>query len=236
MSLWGEVPVKPDIPSATEMPETSGDCSTETKNWKNAIELPDNTGDWIDSIELPDDSERWRDSINSVRENQSIQIANQLDKDQIKSTDKSSLQDSAEVNLQELLDAYFDDLYEKSEFPETLPENTFSTDDLKKRSPEETAEKREEFDDMRTDLKAQWEKENGRSWPKYENDVYSANGKLIRKAGSDYDAHHIHPLGLGGENEARNITPLHAEVHYDKQGIHAPDSPYNQIDKALERH
>lgn len=83
------------------------------------------------------------------------------------------------------------------------------------------------------ELKRQWEIENGRPWPKYETDVYSASGKLIRKAGSDYDAHHIQPLSLGGKNEASNITPLHAEVHYDKQGVHAPNSPYSQLDKAL---
>ena len=56
---------------------------------------------------------------------------------------------------------------------------------------------------------------------------------MIRKAGSDYDAHHIQPLGMGGKNEVRNITPLNAEVHYDKQGIHAADSPYSRLDQML---
>ena len=60
-----------------------------------------------------------------------------------------------------------------------------------------------------------------------------SNGKLIRKAGSDYDAHHIQPLGMGGKNEVKNITPLNAEVHYDKQGVHSPDSPYTKMDKML---
>ena len=32
---------------------------------------------------------------------------------------------------------------------------------------------------------------------------------------------------------ASNITPLNAEVHYDKQGVHAPDSPYSKLDKLL---
>ena len=69
--------------------------------------------------------------------------------------------------------------------------------------------------------------------PKYDEDVYSSNGKMIRKAGGDYDAHHIQPLGMNGQNEASNITPLHANEHYDKQGVHAPDSPYSKLDKML---
>ena len=88
---------------------------------------------------------------------------------------------------------------------------------------------RDEFDDLKSGLKKEWEEKNGRPWPKYEHDVYSANGKLIRKAGSDYDAHHIQPLCLGGKNEVSNITPLRADVHYDRQGIHSMDSPYNKI-------
>ena len=38
---------------------------------------------------------------------------------------------------------------------------------------------------------------------------------------------------MGGKNEASNITPLHAEVHYDKQGVHALDSPYSKLDQML---
>ena len=141
-----------------------------------------------------------------------------------------------EINSPELseeLSNYFDDLHKYSECPETIPETPFETCDLKKISPEENAKMREEFMDKKPDLKREWEVQNGRPWPKYEQDVYSANGKLIRKAGSDYDAHHIQPLGMGGKNEASNITPLSADVHYDKQGIHAPESAYSKIDKML---
>lgn len=131
------------------------------------------------------------------------------------------------------LDEYFDDLKSKSEFPDTIPDKPFEVSDMEKISPEKNAEMREEFDSMKNELKKQWEQENGRPWPKYEHDVYSANGKLIRKAGSDYDVHHIQPLGLGGKNEVSNITPLNAEVHYDKQGIHSPDSPYSKLNSML---
>lgn len=128
---------------------------------------------------------------------------------------------------------YINDLKEKSDCPETIPDKPFNKTDLKKISPEENAQKREEFDNKKDELKKEWEKINGRPWPKYKQDVYSSNGKLIRKAGSDYDAHHIQPLGMGGKNEVKNITPLHAGVHYDKQGVHAPDSPYSKLDNKL---
>lgn len=138
-----------------------------------------------------------------------------------------------EGNLEDIMDDYFKDLREKSEYPETIPEKPFEVSDLEKLSPEEVAKKRDEFDDKKAELKRQWEEENGCSWPKYEKDIYSTNGKLIRKEGNDYDAHHIQPLGMNGKNEASNITPLSAEVHYDKQGIHSPDSPYSEMDKLL---
>ncbi len=137
------------------------------------------------------------------------------------------------VDLEELLNAYFQDLKNYSECSETILDKPFDVSDLKKRTPEENAEMREEFNDNKAQLKREWEEINHRPWPKYKEDVYSANGNLIRKAGSDYDAHHIQPLGMGGKNEASNITPLSAEVHYDKQGIHASGSPYSKLDQAL---
>lgn len=138
-----------------------------------------------------------------------------------------------EADLEELLDAYFEDLKEKSDCPETIPERPFEASDLEKVPPEEKAKRREEFEDVKGDLKKQWEQEHGRPWPKYDHDVRSAGGKIIRKAGDDYDAHHIQPLGMGGKNEAKNITPLDAEVHYDHQGVHAPDSPYGKLKNTL---
>ena len=135
--------------------------------------------------------------------------------------------------LPEIIKEYIDDIKAKSEYLETFENTDIASSDLKKLSPEETAERREEFDDCKEQLKRDGEKLHGHPWPKYEQDVYSSNGKLIRKAGSDYDAHHIQPLGLGGKNEARNITPLHAGVHYDKQGVHAPNSPYSRMEKML---
>lgn len=153
--------------------------------------------------------------------------------DDIEEDGESEEDGEVEDDLESTLDKYFEDLREKSECPETIEDRPFNVDDLEKQPPEKTAEMRDEFDDLKASLKKQWEEIYGRPWPKYDHDIYSSNGKLIRKAGSDYDAHHIQPLGMGGKNEVTNITPLNAEVHYDKQGVHAPDSPYSRLDKML---
>lgn len=134
-------------------------------------------------------------------------------------------------NIEKLRDKYIEDLKNRSKYPETIPDKPFDISDLKKLTPEESAKMRDDFDDKKEQLKRQWEEANGKPWPKYNHDVYSATGKLIRKKESDYDAHHIQPLSLGGKNEAGNITPLNAEVHYDKQGVHSPDSPYSKLEQ-----
>lgn len=139
----------------------------------------------------------------------------------------------SETDIEKTLNSYFDDLKCKSECSNTIPDKPFDSSDLEKITPEENSIMREEFDEKKTQLKKEWEGINGCEWPKYDHDVYSSNGKLIRKEGSDYDAHHIQPLGMGGKNEVSNITPLNAEVHYDKQGVHAPDSPYSKLDQML---
>ena len=91
--------------------------------------------------------------------------------------------------------------------------------------------KREEFSKCKDNLIREWEDKNGCKWPTYNEDVYSPSGKLIRRAGDRYDAHHIQPLTFGGENRSSNLTPLHAAEHYDKQGIHSPESPFGKLEK-----
>lgn len=90
---------------------------------------------------------------------------------------------------------------------------------------------REDFGKNKNDLIKQWENSNDCQWPTYDKDVYSQGGKLIRRAGDKYDAHHIQPLTFGGENTSNNLTPLHALEHYDKQGIHSSDSAFGRIEK-----
>ena len=129
--------------------------------------------------------------------------------------------------------AYVEDIKSRSPCPETIDEDAICETDFKRISPEENAEKRLEFEEKRGDLIKEWERINGREWPRYEKDVYSENGHLIRKAGMRYDAHHIKPLCMGGENTAENLTPLHAEDHYDHQGVHSSDSPYSKLMKEV---
>ena len=128
---------------------------------------------------------------------------------------------------------YLDDLTKNSEHPHTIDTESIQAKDLKKISPEENAKMRENFDRIKNQLKTEWAKLHNKPWPKYDKDVYSKNGHLIRKKGMDYDAHHITPLGIGGKNEARNITPMHADKHYDKQGVHSPSSPYDKLTKLI---
>lgn len=132
---------------------------------------------------------------------------------------------------EQLQQDYFRMLKEISPCADTLEMVHDTRCPWEKISPEIVVQKREEFNEIKPDLKSQWEEIHGVEWPKYREDVYSDNGNLIRKAGNDYDAHHIRPLCLGGENLADNITPLHAKDHYDKQGVHASETPYDQLTK-----
>lgn len=153
--------------------------------------------------------------------------------DNISDYNETEESDKEEQNIEKIKEEYIADIKERSECPETIPDNPFEVSDLEKITPEKNAERREEFGDSKQQLKKAWEEIFGREWPKCEEDVYSENGKLLRKKGSDYDAHHIQPLGMGGKNEATNITPLHVEQHYDKKGIHSPDSPYSKLNELL---
>jgi len=147
--------------------------------------------------------------------------------------DRGRKTDSNEVNLERIVREYVQDIKAKSEYPETISDVPFKASDLRKISPEENAKMHDEYDDKKSQLIKGWEESHGISWPRYDHDIYSEKGNLIRKAGSKYDAHHIQPLGLGGKNEVSNITPVSAEKHYDSQGIHAPGSPYDKLTKTL---
>lgn len=151
--------------------------------------------------------------------------------------DNKFKRDCENTDLESLKNNYLKDLKEKSDCPDTIPDNPFETSDLKKISPEENALRREEFSELKDSLKKEWEDVNGRPWPKYEKDVYivKKNGDevKIREAGMDYDAHHIQALSHGGKNEVSNITPLRADIHYDHRGVHELGSPYDKLDKQV---
>lgn len=134
--------------------------------------------------------------------------------------DKCGNESNVENNKQEIsatVSEYISDLRSKSDFPDTISESVIDISKIEVKSPEAVAEKREEFDDNKSNLRKEWEELHHKEWPKYTEDVINENGKVIRRAGDNYDAHHIQPLQLGGENSANNITPLdvfsHKEVH-----------------------
>lgn len=130
--------------------------------------------------------------------------------------------------LNKLSRDYVDEMKRLSPCPDTLGDMK-DLGDLKNTPPEIVKEKRQQFNNQRNNLIRQWEEKNGCEWPKYEQDVYSKNGNIVRKKGDYYEVHHIKPLTVGGENSAKNITPLHYDVHNDRQGIHAPNSNFSQI-------
>lgn len=146
--------------------------------------------------------------------------------------------ESKEVTEQDIVD-YVNDLKEHSEYPETIPEKAFGIDDIERRTPEENGKKRANFQghgeggrnnpEYKGNLRNEWEKLYGKQWPRYT----ESNCPSIRNPGDCYDAHHIKPLGWGGESTASNITPMHADVHFDSRGIHDINSPYARIDNKL---
>lgn len=191
--------------------------------------LPDYNN--VEQTSIPDTEDIANDDeIKNTDTTQNVETNNCSDVDSHGGT--NDVKEPNEVTETQVKD-YIDDLKDKSECPETIDDNAFTAEDLEKTPPDEVAEKRTEFDNNKQELKHDWEIKNGREWPKYTEDVYSDSGKLIRKAGQDYDAHHIQPLSMGGQNEVDNITPIHAKDHYDRQGIHAPDSPYAKIEKSI---
>ena len=169
-----------------------------------------------------------------------IKPSGNMDKDDVDSFWDKVFGEKVDVSVESfenVLGEYFQDLKDKSDVPNTIIEKTFDVSDFKKISPEENAKMHEEFSELKRDLKQQWAKENECPWPTYKEDIYILNKNgdrvKIREAGSDYDAHHIQPLCMGGKNDVSNITPLCADVHFDHRGVHAFGSPYDKMNQML---
>lgn len=129
--------------------------------------------------------------------------------------------------------SYINDLKKSSECPSTISDSAIDRNKLIKRPTDETKILRDEFNKNKDMLIAEWEKIHGQEWPTYKEDIYNEYGQLVKKRGWKYDAHHIHPLSLGGTNDASNITPLRSDVHSDHQGVHAFGSPYDKLEKMI---
>lgn len=144
-----------------------------------------------------------------------------------------------EMNLEQTVSEYLEDIKNYSDCPDTLPDKPFNAKDLNRIDPEKVGELREEFSNKRAELIAEWESQNGREWPRYEEDVYILKKGTtdeyvkIRQKGDKYDAHHIQPLSLGGKNEASNLTPLRADVHMDHRGVHMAEGAYGRMEKIV---
>jgi hypothetical protein len=66
---------------------------------------------------------------------------------------------------------------------------------------------------------AEWERQTGQAWPRYTEDLLNAEGKVLRKAGDAYDAHHVIENIYGGPHEWWNLTPARFPDQH-QGGIH----------------
>ncbi|MFP7334183.1 LXG domain-containing protein [Shouchella clausii] len=103
--------------------------------------------------------------------------------------------------------------------------------EYKKMSPLETVKHRAEFDKVKNKVIKEWEENTGQKWPVYsENVISEKTGKIIRKKGDKYDAHHIIENTFGGEHEWWNIHPAKFPNEH-QAGIHGTGSPANTLFK-----
>jgi hypothetical protein len=97
-----------------------------------------------------------------------------------------------------------------------------------KLSKAESQAHRRDYSSKRKELIAEWEKETGREWNKYDKPVYSKNGKIVRNVGDTWDCHHIVECSWGGDNKWYNMFPARfPDLH--QQGIHRKGGYADQI-------
>lgn len=108
-----------------------------------------------------------------------------------------------------------------------LVEKALKENDFVKLSPEDTIASRIRFNNVKDGLIKEWEKQTGSEWPHYAEDVVSATGTVIRKAGDPYDAHHIIEVSTNGPHEWWNIHP--ATFPGEHKMIHAADGAASKI-------
>ena len=85
-----------------------------------------------------------------------------------------------------------------------------------------------EFKNLKAELIQQWEKNTGKTWPRYTEDVVNKAGIVIRRKGDLYDAHHIIELSTSGPNKWWNIIPASFPDEH-QLGIHAPGKLASKI-------
>lgn len=133
---------------------------------------------------------------------------------------------------------YLNDLLDKSTLPDTIPKDLLNPENFYKKPSDLVGQTRAEFKKTKDKLIKEWEQNTGESWPRYAKDLTiklkDGTEKIIRKAGQLYDAHHINPLTLGGENTWNNLTPLSADVHFDSRGVHRVNGALDKLTKLME--
>lgn len=90
------------------------------------------------------------------------------------------------------------------------------------------SQRREEFDKTKNKLIIDWEKNTNQKWPVYEQDVLNEKGKILRKKGNKYDAHHIVELSNSGKNVWWNLHPAKFPDEH-QGGIHRKDGLANKL-------
>ena len=73
----------------------------------------------------------------------------------------------------------------------------------------------------------EWEKNTGRTWPKYQQDVFKSDGSVLAKKGQNYEAHHIIPKNDGGPHAWWNMHPVPRPAH--QADVHGSGSLLNQL-------
>ncbi|ERN53916.1 hypothetical protein A33I_09450, partial [Alkalihalophilus marmarensis DSM 21297] len=107
--------------------------------------------------------------------------------------------------------------------------------EYKKMSPVETAKHRVVFDRVKNKVIKDWEVNTGQQWPVYnENVISEKTGRIIRKRGDKYDAHHIIENTFGGEHEWWNMHPAKFPTEH-QAGIHGSGSPANILFKGVKQ-
>ena len=134
--------------------------------------------------------------------------------------------------LEKYVDAYIKDVKAGAEYPETVKNINLDASQLKDVPENIYKERQAEFKRIKPKLIKEFEEKHGIKYPRHTKDYY-LDGKLIHKKGDLYDVHHIKPLCLGVENTIANITPMGFKAHYDKHGIHAPNSAFDNMRKLV---
>lgn len=133
----------------------------------------------------------------------------------------------------ETLNKYLKDIEDQThrEIPDIQKEKVIEaihSNKYEKLSAEATRNARAEFNSEKAQLISEWQEKTGNKWPTYSEDVFNSRGKVIRREGANYDAHHIIECSYGGPAEWWNITPARFPTEH-QQGIHRAGSPASSI-------